>query len=819
MDPKLNRVIIKVIAAALTIVGLASAQTQYTMKRLAFSGGLSSTSTAINRAGQVIGLADNGSAQRGFFYDGAVMHDLGALPGGTRATPKALNNKGWVVGLSDVGGSTIPHVFLYQPPPDGSGLLQDLGTFGGSLLITPVGITDSGRIAVGVYDYTGPLCHAVVGEPPHQVPGSCDYTFVWEGGTVTGLPSTANIASVDPVGINQAGQVAANCAEVDPCGNTTRGCIWSGGAGMSTISDLSGGCGTGASAVNSFGVMGGTANLGSGFSAHAIVSPGGAAQDLGSLGYNYSTAKAINNNNDVIGYVLNSRSDPLTGFARIGGQMQLLPLDGTYGVQSIAYAINNSGQVVGTANIGYDHHGFVYASGVLTDLNNSVVANLHTDLNSASLINDAGQIVVHGLDGYDYLLTPNNPNTALSIASTHTGNFTQGQQNAVYTVTVSNDANAGASTGTVTVTENLPAGLTLVSMAGNGWSCPTLPTCTRGDSLSPGASYFPITVTVAVLPAATSPLLNQVTVSGGGSGKALGTDSTIVVNASSVIHFSVAPPATATAGSAISFTVTALDATNNTVGSYAGTVHFTSSDAQAVLPADSTLTSGSGAFSATFKTAGNQTLTATDNAVSSITGTSTGTVVSAAAASTTTVASNVPLTFSPSAQSITLNATVTSTSTVNNGSVAFTLLGTQVSADVTNGAASAGFTVSAGTAAGSYTIQAAYSPGTGFAASSDSTHQLQIAKATPSITWANPADISVGTGTAANNVTLTSVKVGSALATVLPQYIGTIGANASAQATVSVPGSVGLSGAASTLTAAGTYSGGTFSPSARITLP
>src|ERR1035441_2700290 len=107
--------------------------------------------------------------------------------------------------------------------------------------------------------------------------------------------STANIASVDPVGINQAGQVAANCAEVDPCGNNTRGCIWSGGAGMSTISDLSGGCGTGASAVNSFGVMGGTANLGSGFSAHAIVSPGGAAQDLGSLGYNYSTATAINN--------------------------------------------------------------------------------------------------------------------------------------------------------------------------------------------------------------------------------------------------------------------------------------------------------------------------------------------------------------------------------------------------------------------------------------------------------------------------------------------------------------------------------------------
>ena len=74
-------------------------------------------------------------------------------------------------------------------------------------------------------------------------------------------------------------------------------------------------------------------------------------------------------------------------------------------------------------------------------------------------------------------------------------------------------------------------------------------------------------------------------------------------------------------------------------------------------------------------------------------------------------------------------------------------------------------------------------------------------------------------GTPANNVTLTSVKVGSLAATPLPQNLGTIGASASAQAIVSVPGSVGASGAASSLTAAGTYTGGTFSLSMRITLP
>jgi hypothetical protein len=74
-------------------------------------------------------------------------------------------------------------------------------------------------------------------------------------------------------------------------------------------------------------------------------------------------------------------------------------------------------------------------------------------------------------------------------------------------------------------------------------------------------------------------------------------------------------------------------------------------------------------------------------------------------------------------------------------------------------------------------------------------------------------------GTAANNVTLTSVKVGSVLGTPLSQSVGTIGAGASVSAIVSVPGSVGASGAASSLTVAGTYTGGTFSASMRITLP
>ncbi|MFZ1217721.1 MAG: hypothetical protein WAO00_00440, partial [Chthoniobacterales bacterium] len=54
----------------------------------------------------------------------------------------------------------------------------------------------------------------------------------------------------------------------------------------------------------------------------------------------------------------------------------------------------------------------------------------------------------------------------------------------------------------------------------------------------------------------------------------------------------------------------------------AGTVHFTSSDGSAELPADGTLTNGTGSRSATFHTEGAQTITATDTVTPSITGTS-----------------------------------------------------------------------------------------------------------------------------------------------------------------------------------------------------
>jgi uncharacterized repeat protein (TIGR01451 family) len=122
------------------------------------------------------------------------------------------------------------------------------------------------------------------------------------------------------------------------------------------------------------------------------------------------------------------------------------------------------------------------------------------------------------------------PGAVLSISKTHGANFTQGQQNATYTVTVSNASGAPLASGTVTVTENVPGGLTLVSMSGTGWTCPgtAANNCTRGDALSGGSSYAPIAVMVNVASNAPSQVTNQVSVSGGGSASANASDITTI---------------------------------------------------------------------------------------------------------------------------------------------------------------------------------------------------------------------------------------------------------------------------------------------------
>jgi hypothetical protein len=95
-------------------------------------------------------------------------------------------------------------------------------------------------------------------------------------------------------------------------------------------------------------------------------------------------------------------------------------------------------------------------------------------------------------------------------------------------------------------------------------------------------------------------------------------------------------PDSASAGSPLSLTVTAVDAYGNTATDYQGTVTFSSSDPQAQLPDDYTFTSddqGSHTFAVTLATAGDQTVSAADTQDATLTQTSDPVAVTPADAS------------------------------------------------------------------------------------------------------------------------------------------------------------------------------------------
>ena len=127
------------------------------------------------------------------------------------------------------------------------------------------------------------------------------------------------------------------------------------------------------------------------------------------------------------------------------------------------------------------------------------------------------------------LLTQSGTQAVLSIVSTHTGAFTQGQTGATYTLTVSNGPGAAPTSGVVTVADVLPASLTPASIAGSGWACTIALSCTRSDALPGGSSWPPIAVTVNVSNTAPVQVTNQASVIGGGaSAAARASDFTLV---------------------------------------------------------------------------------------------------------------------------------------------------------------------------------------------------------------------------------------------------------------------------------------------------
>lgn len=217
------------------------------MTDLGTLGGANSEATAINDNGQVVGIsAVDSTLSHAFLWQDGAMTDLGSLGG--RSGAVAINKAGWIVGTSRTGNDFLPsYAVLWR-----GGEVISLGTLPGDLYSTAVSVNSGGEI-------TGTNCPDL----------GCDerHPFVWQAGKMTALdPAYAFPFWQGPAAINDDGLVVGN-RRVNS--HTSVGVVWETSGVGQNLGTL-GGAQSGASAINQFGWVAGSAETASG-ERHAVL--------------------------------------------------------------------------------------------------------------------------------------------------------------------------------------------------------------------------------------------------------------------------------------------------------------------------------------------------------------------------------------------------------------------------------------------------------------------------------------------------------------------------------------------------------------------
>jgi probable HAF family extracellular repeat protein len=396
----------------------AAAPQAYTLTDLGTLGGAITIAYDLNDAAQVVGYSTTSFETRAFLWQNGQMTNLGALQSNFSAG-YAVNGLGHVVGNSAQSNGN-PRAALWR---DGAiiDLTPDVAPYESSYAS---GINDAGRWIGSVQLEELPPWHG----------------FVAQGYTRTPLGHLGGGSSF-PNDINSAGQVVGSSyTQV-----------------ISEVEQIE----------------------------HAFLWENGVLRDLGVLPDDTeSTAAAINTAGVVVGS--SSRTNTTTfqetrrAFIFHNGSMTAIPVPSA---DAQAADINDAGVVVGTMQASgglSQNHAWIYADGVVTNLNALIPAGSGLHLAFASAINNAGQIAGVAVDArgfsHGFLLTPGDsnepppppppvvPSVAINDVANAEGH--KGTRNFTFTVSLSTATTAVVSVNFATANGSAIAGEDYIAVSG-----------------------------------------------------------------------------------------------------------------------------------------------------------------------------------------------------------------------------------------------------------------------------------------------------------------------------------------------------------------
>jgi probable HAF family extracellular repeat protein len=205
--------------------------------------------------------------------------------------------------------------------------------------------------------------------------------------SVTDLGMLPGDNSVVPASINNNGQVVGASGV---SGITSHAFLYGGGM-MHDLGTLAGCNSITASGININGQVVGYADSTNNTGQHAFLYSAGVMQDIGHLGGNGSQALAINASGQIVGDSATPGNAGYHGFVYSGGSMQDLGTLAQGFGNSIAYSINDAGQIAGGADFRQTQggfHAFLYSGGLMLDL-----GTLGGTYSNAFGINSTGQVI------------------------------------------------------------------------------------------------------------------------------------------------------------------------------------------------------------------------------------------------------------------------------------------------------------------------------------------------------------------------------------------------------------------------------------------